>query len=67
MGDGTDDAYDGGHELYVDGSYFPSFTTATTELDGYQFVIGPATFGNIEVVRKVFISPDGAFARWIEY
>jgi hypothetical protein len=66
MGDGTDDAYDGGHELYVDGSYFPSFTTATTELDGYQFVIGPATFGNIEVVRKVFISPDGAFARWIE-
>ena len=66
IGDGTDDAYDGGHRLYVNGSSFPGFDTATTELDGYQFVIGPATFGSIEVVRKVFISPDGAFARWIE-
>ncbi len=66
MSDGTSDAYDGGHRLYVNGSSFPYFDTATVELDGYQFVIGPATFGNIEVVRKVFISPDGAFARWIE-
>jgi hypothetical protein len=66
VSDGTDDAYDGGHRLSIDGVSFPAFSTATTELDGYQFVIGPATFGDIEVARKVFISPDGAFARWIE-
>ena len=66
IGDGTDDAYDGGHQLHIDGESFPTFPTATVELDGAQFVIGPATFGDIEVVRKVFISRDGAFARWIE-
>ena len=66
IGDGSSDAYDGGHELYVDGTYFEGALTATVELDGYQFAIGPVTVGNIEVVRKVFISPDGAFARWIE-
>ena len=64
--DGSDDAYDGGHELYVNGQWYPGFENATVELDGDQFVIGPAVFGDIEVVRKVFISRDGAFARWIE-
>ena len=70
ISNGTVDAYDGGHRLSIDTGLgaepFPSFTTATVELGGDQFVIGPATFGDIEVVRKLFISPDGAFVRWIE-
>lgn len=60
--DGTSDAYDGG--LFHDG--FPSLETAETEEGGREIVLGPASIGGVEVVRKVYIPTDQPWARYLE-
>jgi len=62
--DGTSDAYDGGHELYVDGEYFPYFDYGTA--DGREITIGPATMGSVEVTRQVYVPEEAAFARFLD-
>jgi hypothetical protein len=71
IANGTAGAYNGGHVLSVstDGTTFvpfPAFATATTEEAGREIVIGPAAFGSVQVVRKVYIAPTGSFARFLE-
>jgi RHS repeat-associated protein len=65
---GTNDAYDGGlyHADWDLDYYFPSFSTALTEHDGREIVIGPATINGVQVTRKIYVPTDQSFARFLE-
>ncbi|WP_437329604.1 thrombospondin type 3 repeat-containing protein [Sorangium sp. So ce381] len=65
IGDGTNDAFDTGMVLRVDGSTFPSSTRAE-EMDGRQLVHGPALMGELEVTRKIYVPTDEGWARFLE-
>jgi hypothetical protein len=65
VADGTDDAYDFGMVLKINGVYFPS-SVATTELDGRQVVIGPESFSGVDVTRKVYVPQDASWIRYLE-
>jgi len=62
INDGSNDAYDGGLVL----SGFPSLSTGTTEEDGREIVIGPATVSGVTVTRKIWVPSDQGFARFLE-
>lgn len=62
IGDGTNDAYDGGMRL----GNFPEFSTAATEENGREIAIGPWENDSITFVRKLFIPSDAAFTRYLE-
>lgn len=59
---GTIDAYDGGLIL----SNFPSFTTAQTEDNEREVVIGAAAVNGVEVTRKIYVPQNQSFARFLE-
>ena len=63
INDGTSDAYDGGL-IHIG---FPGFSNETAEHDARdEIVIGPATIGDIQVRRKIYVSQDQGFARFLE-
>ncbi|MGH8004253.1 MAG: choice-of-anchor D domain-containing protein, partial [Limisphaerales bacterium] len=62
IGDGTSDAYDGGLRL----NGFGYFSTAETEENGREIVIGPSFFGSVSVTRKIYVPANAAFARFLE-
>ena len=64
--DGSDDAFDGGLTLQVDGVDFPAASTPDREDAGREIVIGPSKFGDFTVTRKVFVPADDAFVRYLE-
>jgi hypothetical protein len=45
---------------------FPGFSTAQTEEQGREIVIGTATIGSVQVTRKVYVPADQSFARFLE-
>lgn len=61
------DAFDGGNALLIGAvpTPFPPQTTAGLE-DGREAVFGPATVDGLTVTRKVFVSANGGFARWLD-
>ncbi len=64
------DAFDGygGVNLAVNGGSATPFTAAwggATECNGRQMVFPSQDLGGLTVTRKVYVSPDGAFARWL--
>jgi len=66
IGDGTNDAFDGGLFLQVGGESFPAFADALTD-DGGQTIIIEANVNGLEVTRNIFVpSSDEGFARYIE-
>lgn len=60
-----DDAFDSGNVLSIGTSSFPDQTTIGLE-DGREAVFGPATVNGLTVTRKVFVSANGGFARWLD-
>jgi hypothetical protein len=66
IGDGTNDAYDGGLRLIVGGFGFGFFAQALTEEAGRELLIGPSLINGIRTSRKVFVPADDAFARYLE-
>lgn len=62
IGDGDNDAYDGGMQNQA----MPGFGTATAEDGGREIVVGPATVGNVQISRKIFIPADQGYARFLE-
>jgi len=69
IGDGTDDAYDGGLELDIDGTRFPGdlpVKPQTTEDGGREVVLGPTPLSGLDVTRKIFVPTDDSFARFLE-
>lgn len=62
IGDGSNDAYDGG--LVFNG--FSSFTTGETEDNDREVAIGPVTIGDIQLTRKIYVPENQAWARFLE-
>lgn len=61
----TADAYDTGMQLEVGNTVFPIQTSAGEE-DGREVVFGPAALNGLTVTRKIYVSPDAGFARWLD-
>jgi hypothetical protein len=67
IGDGTNDAFDGGMFLSIGGVGFPPQATARFGQDNQLIVIGPAAIGGLQVTRQLFIPrTGGSFARYVE-
>ena len=70
ISDGTNDAYDGGLDLELDGASFPSVDQAngTVGSRGRELELGPVAVGDLQVTRRIYV-PDAegaAFARFLE-
>ena len=65
ISNGTVDAYDGGHRLFING-LFQNFFSFTTEDGGREVVTNTNTVNGLEVNRKIFVPTDDAFARFLE-
>ncbi|RLB69921.1 MAG: hypothetical protein DRH04_04420, partial [Deltaproteobacteria bacterium] len=66
---GTDNAYTNGLDLIVGTNGFSTFTTAVTEENGLELLIGPYNYPALDAVtirRKVFVPADDGFARYLE-
>ena len=66
--DGSNNAYDNGWLLDVDGSSFPSINPAIaqTGTDLRVLNIGPATLSSLEVTRQIYVSGEDGFARFVD-
>ncbi|MFV2067113.1 MAG: hypothetical protein ACC645_09050, partial [Pirellulales bacterium] len=62
IGQGTDNGYDNG----LKHNEFPAFTRARSEQNGREIVVGPATIGDVQVTRKIYVPNDRGFARYLE-
>jgi hypothetical protein len=62
------DPYSGGEFLNIDGESFgfPCVDAARSELNGRQYVIGPAQMAGVNITRKAFVPASGNFARYLE-
>ncbi|NIP69920.1 MAG: hypothetical protein GTO04_12310, partial [Planctomycetales bacterium] len=60
---GSSNAFDFGGMTNWDAFFFNS---AGSEENGREFVFGTSAFGNIELVRKIYVPSDGAFARALD-
>jgi hypothetical protein len=66
IGSGTNNAFDGGLALAVNGFPFPAFALGTREDTGREIAIGPSISGDFSVSRKVFVPGDDRFVRYLE-
>jgi hypothetical protein len=66
VSDGTNDAYDGGMQLRMGGSYFASSSEGKLSKSGREVEIGPWVNGTIRVWRRVYIDGAVGYARWID-
>jgi subtilisin family serine protease len=62
IGDGTNDAYDGGLRL----ANFPFFSTGQIEDNGREVVIGLAAIDGVQVTRKIYVPEAQSWARFLE-
>jgi hypothetical protein len=64
------DAYDGNYRLGLSGlqfnRQFPCLSAGLLDAGGRQVALGYATFGNLQVTRKIFSPAAGGFARYLE-
>src|SRR5262249_54911466 len=64
---GSSDAWDTFGVLTIDGTDFAGNGNATGDLeDDFEIIAGPETMGDLTVTRKILVSPDDGFARWLD-
>ncbi len=66
VSDGTNDAYDGGMRLTVNGSTWSYNSTGALSEDGREVEIGPWTQGSLRVWRRIYVDPEIGYCRWID-
>jgi len=66
VADGTDDAYDGGMRLLVNGATFDSQSTARLAARGTEVEIGPWRAGDLTVWRRILVNTRTGYCRWID-
>jgi hypothetical protein len=55
-----------GSNATVWGSYFSTGDSGRVRLQGRELVLGPLDLGGIQVTRRIFVPPSGAFVRVID-
>lgn len=65
IGDGTNDAYDGGVILHINDEPFPNQGSGKL-VGARQVVLGPVEIGGVQVTRRIFVSLDDGLARFVE-
>ncbi len=65
VADGSNDAYDGGLKLQVNGTAFPSQPTARLNADGKEIEIG-WRYNNLNISRRIFVNTKAGYCRWID-
>jgi hypothetical protein len=66
VSNGTNDAYDGGMQLRLAGTYFSSSTQGRLSADGREVEIGPWKHNNLQVWRRIYVDPKLGYCRWID-
>jgi len=66
VNDGTNDAYDGGMRLQVNGSAFSWNRSGKRSADGREVEIGPWPRGAIRVYRRIYVDAKIGYCRWID-
>ncbi len=66
VNNGSNDAYDGGMRLFVDGNSFPRFDQASELQNGREMHLGVARMSGLTVSRRVFVPDAQAFVRYLE-
>ncbi len=66
ISDGTNDAYDGGMQLQIQGNSFPGVSTGKLSKDGAEVEIGPWSSAGLQVYRRIFINFQAGYCRWID-
>ncbi len=65
ISDGSNDAYDGGMQLQVNGVAFRSQSTARLSADGNEIEIG-WRYNNLSISRRIFVNKKAGYCRWID-
>ena len=66
VNDGTNDAYDGGMILSVNGSNFSYHSYGRLSKNGREIEIGPWNRNSIRVHRRIYVDPKLGYCRWID-
>ncbi len=66
INDGTNDAYDGGMQLQVGGTSFPTNSNARISKDRKEIEIGTWRHNNLAVSRRIFVNIKAGYCRWID-
>ncbi len=66
VSDGSNDAYDGGMRLQINGTAFSSQPTARLSADGKEVEVGPWQYANLNISRRVFVNTKAGYCRWID-
>ena len=66
VNDGSNDAYDGGMRLQVNGSQFSWSRAGKRSADGREVEIGPWQRGEIRVYRRIYVDAKTGYCRWID-
>ena len=65
ISNGSSDAYDGGHYLYINGTRYTGTSPILTRLSGRELTLPVRTMGVFTVSRKIY-SPDDYYVRYLD-
>jgi hypothetical protein len=66
INNGSNDAYDGGMRLHVNGVPFGAFAQGTLSENGREVRLGVSGLSGLEVIRRVYVPESQAFVRYLE-
>ena len=66
VNDGTNDAYDGGMQLRVNGTQFQWSSNGRMSVDAREVEYGPWATGSLKVSRRIYVDPKEGYCRWID-
>ena len=66
INNGSSDAYDGGHHLRVNDTYYNGSSPVLTRLNARELTLPVQAVGVLNVSRKIYVPTDDAYARYLE-
>ena len=66
VNDGTNDAYDGGLQLQVNGSTYSWGASGRLNKAGDEVEIGPWAKGSVQIYRRIYVDKKGGYCRWVD-
>ncbi|MFP4106844.1 MAG: hypothetical protein ACLFVU_12240, partial [Phycisphaerae bacterium] len=66
VGDGSNDAYDTGMRLYVNGASFSWSSSISVDKAGTEVQLGPWQYSSIRVYRRIYVDKKRGYCRWVD-